>query len=593
MSYLPVILGMGGVNPAGRTSNHQAFLGYVFPNLSPADQENYLLGLASLTGTAKLTTEGVWKTQQGENLTSAQLLATYADELRENSLIRKIHPDWFDVEAIPTIRAAGVETKKSNVQAAGMLPTGFNPGAFYRSANHPKALQMAVFGMSDLLGQSGLVWQELAAKVAPDQIGVFASNSIGQLDTEGWGGLLQNPAIGKRTSSKQMPLGYAQMPADFINAYILGNVGHTSGLLGACATFLYNLQAASSAIASGKIKLAVVGTADAPVTPEIIEGFRVMGALADNTSLKKLDGKDELTAADFRRACRPFAQNCGFTIAEAAQFILLAADDLAVEVGGQILGSVPEVFIHADGFKRSISAPGIGNYLTLAKATAYGRSLLGEKSLQQRSYVHAHGTSTPKNRTTESHVLNEVAKAMGIENWPVAAIKAFVGHSQGTAGGDQLMAALGTWSTGWLPGITTVDTFADDVYASNLALSNEHQQLGAEAFDMSFLNAKGFGGNNASALVLSPQITQQMLEQRHGKQAMVRHQTQLETTLAASEQHASKFSAGEFNLSYAFGQQVLSGEDLSLTSNELKIPGYAQEVSLNLTNPYTDMLKES
>lgn len=581
---------MGGVNPAGLTSNHLAFKGYVFNELTASQQETYLLHLASLTGTAKPTTEGIWKTKQGENLTASQLIATYQDTLLNNSLIRQIHPDWFDVNAIPNVRGEGVETKEAQVQAAGMLPTGFAPKAFYRSAHHPRALQMAVFGMSDLLGQSGLEWHKLSAQLRPDQIGVFASNSIGQLDTEGWGGLLQSPVIGKRTTSKQMPLGYPQMTADFINAYILGNVGHTSGLMGACATFLYNLQAASSAISSGKIKLAVVGTSDAPITPEIIEGFRAMGALADNTSLKNLDGKEELTEADYRLTCRPFAQNCGFTIGEAAQFILLAADDLAVEVGGQILASVPEVFIHADGYKRSISAPGIGNYLTLAKAAAYGRSLLGEEAVQQRSYVHAHGTSTPKNRTTESHVINQVAKAMGIESWPVAAIKAFIGHSQGTAGGDQLMAALGTWATGWLPGISTVTEFADDVYASNLSLTTQHQNLGAEALDMALINAKGFGGNNASALVVAPHITQQMLAKRHGKQAMAKHQEKLEATLAASAEHTEKFTKGEFNLKYEFGQQVLEGDELDINSKEITIPGYEQAVDLNLTHPFTDML---
>ncbi len=475
------------------------------------------------------------------------------------------------------------------MQAAGMLPTGFNPGAHYRSANHPRALQMAVFGVSDLLGQSGLVWQDLAAKVQPDQIGVFASNSIGQLDQEGWGGLLQSPVVGKRTTSKQMPLGYAQMTADFINAYMLGNVGQSSGLLGACATFLYNLQAATNGIRSGRIKIAVVGTSDAPVTPEIIEGFRAMGALADNASLRNLDGVEQLTADHYRRACRPFADNCGFTIAESAQFILLVSDDLAVTSGAQVLGSVPEVFSNADGFKRSISAPGIGNYLTLAKAAALGRSLLGDKSLQERSYVHAHGTSTPKNRTTESHVINEVAKAMGISAWPVAAIKAYVGHSQGTAGGDQMMSALGTWAEGWLPGITTVDHFASDIEASNLKLNNKHEEIGKTAMDMALLNAKGFGGNNASALVLSPAITQDMLTRRHGAKAMQQHQSQLEKTLASSEQHDADFTAGRFNLNYQFGVNVLEGDELKFTANALEIPGYAQKVNLNLPNPFKGM----
>ena len=637
MSHLPVIIGMGGVSPAGRTSGHHAFKRLVLSQLSQDQQQASLLALASLSGLAKKTGTDEWLTAQGETLSAALLLERNQQSLLDNTLIRRIHPDWFDIHAQPgrkavtlksgdapirfvlrqrqlpqripdnwqlrDISATEVEVMLTGpqdftmadphealVQAAGMLPTGFDPGAHYRSAHHPRALQMAVFGVSDLLGQSGLAWQGLAAKVFPDQIGVFASNSIGQLDQDGWGGLLQNPLLGKRTTSKQMPLGYAQMTADFINAYMLGNIGQSSGLLGACATFLYNLQAATNAIRSGRLKIAVVGTSDAPVTPEIIEGFRAMGALADNPSLRNLDGVDQLTDAHYRRACRPFADNCGFTIAESAQFILLVADDLAVETGAQILGSVPEVFANADGFKRSISAPGIGNYLTLAKAAALGRSLLGEKSLQERSYVHAHGTSTPKNRTTESHVINEVAKAMGIASWPVAAIKAYVGHSQGTAGGDQMMSALGTWAEGFLPGITTVDSFASDIHDSNLKLNNQHEEIGCESMDMALLNAKGFGGNNASALVLSPQITQAMLTKRHGAKKMQQHQAQLEQTLAASTQHDADFTAGHFNIPYHFGVNVLEGEELKITADALEIPGYSQKVTLNLKNPFKDML---
>lgn len=638
MSHLPVIIGMGGVSPAGRTSGHHAFRRLLLDELPAQQQTRTLLSLASLTGQAHRVADNQWRTPEGQ-LSSEALVARYRQQLMDATLIRRIHPDWFDVQAHPTTRnldmmpgdqplkfhlkprqvparlpsgwsvtglpSGDVEvtvsqpfettlrfSKEAPVQAAGMLPTGFNPGAHYRSANHPRALQMAVFGASDLLGQTGIPWDTLTSQVSPDQMGVFASNSIGQLDQEGWGGLLQNPVSGKRTTSKQMPLGYAQMTADFINAYLLGNVGQSTGLLGACATFLYNLQAATNAIRSGRLRVALVGTSDAPVTPEIIEGFRAMGALADDASLMALDNLDRLQDEDYRRACRPFGNNCGFTIAESGQFTLLVDDRLAVELGAQVLGSVPEVFANADGFKRSISAPGIGNYLTLAKAAALGRSLLGEKALQERSYVHAHGTSTPKNRVTESHVLNEVAQAMGIQRWPVAAIKAFVGHSQGTAGGDQYMAALSSWAEGWLPGITSVrEGFADDLHDSNLFLSNQHREVGTQAMDMALINAKGFGGNNASALMLSPSVTKKMLEKRHGRAAMQHYAAKLETTLAASARHDEQFLSGDYPLIYQFGEQVLEGEDLSLHSSHLAIPGYSQKVNLNLHNPFADMFE--
>jgi acetoacetyl-[acyl-carrier protein] synthase len=37
-------------------------------------------------------------------------------------------------------------------------------------------------------------------------------------------------------------MGLNTMPADFINAYVVGSVGHTAAITGACASFLYVLQ---------------------------------------------------------------------------------------------------------------------------------------------------------------------------------------------------------------------------------------------------------------------------------------------------------------------------------------------------------------
>ena len=105
-----------------------------------------------------------------------------------------------------------------------------------------------------------------------------------------------------------------------------------------------------------------------------------------------------------------------------------------MELGANLLGAVPEVFIYADGYKKSIPGPGIGNYLTMGRALGLLRSMLGQQGLD-RSYIHAHGTGTPQNRVTESHIMSELAKTFGIARWPVAAIKAYLGHSLAPASG--------------------------------------------------------------------------------------------------------------------------------------------------------------
>ncbi|SIS45743.1 beta-ketoacyl synthase [Neptunomonas antarctica] len=635
MSHLPLIVGFGGINPAGRSSFHHAYRRLIFEKLDHQDQQNTLLGLATLTGLATYK-DGHYFNKEGDKLSLENLLTGIKDQLLSSTLIRRIEADCFDVNQVTFNKAATLKStekepirftlrkrhlpniipdnwsvtpgsgqeveitiignfttiipdfKTAQVQSAGQLPSGFSPGKLYPSRSHPRNLQMTVYSASDALLSTGIPFDDILNRISPDQVAVYASNSIGQLDDFGFGGLTKYPSIGKRTSSKQMPLGYAQMPADFVNAYILGNVGATGGALGACATFLYNLRSGVQDIRSGRRKVVLVGGSDAPVTPEVIEGFRAMGALAEDKDLQALDKLTELTDADYRKACRPFGNNCGFTISEASQFIVLMSDDLAMELGAEVYGAVPDVFVNADGHKKSIAAPGIGNYITLGKAASLIKSMLGEESLKQRSYVQAHGTSTPQNRVTESHVINEIAKAFDIKSWPVAAIKCYIGHSQGTAGGDQLIASLGTWAYGYIPGIQTTDEIASDVHQSNLLFSQQHLDVGVEGMDSVILNSKGFGGNNASAPMLAPHIVRKMLLTKHGQQKMTEWEEKKVVPLARALEYDQQTTLGLTKPIYHYDHNVLVGYDLEITENSIRLPGYENKIDLTSGNPFSD-----
>ena len=188
-------------------------------------------------------------------------------------------------------------------------------------------------------------------------------------------------------------------------------------------------------IRSGSKRIVIVGNAEAPVNPAVIEGYRTMGALTEDEALMALDNSAQ---PDNRRACRPFSSNAGFTLAESSVWIVLMDDALAMESGARVLGSVGDVFVNADGYKKSIPGPGIGNYITVAKAMAGAKGIPGEDGLRTSTYMHAHGTGTPQNRVTESAIMSEAAKAFGIPSLSIAAIKSYVGHSLAPAGGDQL-----------------------------------------------------------------------------------------------------------------------------------------------------------
>ena len=619
MSRLPLIVGFGGVNAAGRSSAHHAYRRLVIDDIEEIKRERTFASLAALMQRGQPCSDNERRSMLQHTLIrkleknlfdSESILLQKTAELSEPSgkqtsfVIKKIQlpgtiPDTWIVDTVSEVEVKVTvsnqlkvllpDARISKVHAAGQLPTGFDPEALYQSRNHPRGLQLTIFGASDAINSLGIDWEQVKNIVPGDQISVYASSAMGQLDTHGSGGLLQSSLVGKRVSSKNVALGLAEMTADFINAYILGNVGTTGANVGACATFLYNLRQGIQDIRSGKYRVSIIGASEAPLTPEIIEGYRTMGALAEDDALRKIEGTT-IGDPDYRRACRPFGNNCGFTLAEASQFVILFDDELAMELGANIYGSVADVFVSADGFKKSIPGPGIGNYITVGKAMGVIKSILGEEALRSRSYMSAHGTGTPQNRTTESHIFSQLAGAFGIEKWPITAIKSYVGHSIACASGDQLASIIGTWADGIIPGIKTIDHVAHDVFTDNLEFLLEHRAILPEGMDAAFINSKGFGGNNATAAILSPKITRVMLEKKHGKTSMVKHTKMNESVRQASLDYDDSMLAGENSVIYKYGDGVIEGNQLKLSKSNIKIPGQKHGISLNIPNPYSDMI---
>jgi acetoacetyl-[acyl-carrier protein] synthase len=604
MKPLTVIAGAGGINAAGRSSAHHGYRRTVIDALDPRLATETLRSLAGLMGI------------------TGDINAGMRRHILEHTLVRGLEPAMIDPanvawncrarlapgdgpvsfvvsqRDVPGRLPAGWQVSESvagrvrievsedaevflpvtralDVSAAGQLPTGFDPKSLYPGRGHPRAIQISLFAANDALGSLGIAWETLMQHVPPDRVSVYAGSAMGQLDQEGSGGLLGSRYRGLRPTSRQVPMGLAEMPADFVNAYVLGNVGQTGHNMGACATFLYNLRLGMFDIESGRSRVALVGGAEAPLCPDVIEGLATMGALGTDQALLELDRHLGLTEPNLRRACRPFAENCGFTIAEGAQFVVLLDDALALELGATIHGVLTDVQVHADGYKKSISSPGVGNYITVAKAAARAMRDIGEDSIRRRSFVQAHGTGTPQNRTSESQILNRVARAYGIDQWPVAAIKCFVGHTMGAAGGDQLVSSLGVFEHGILPGITTIDEVAADVEREHLSLSPSPDARSPSDWDASFLNAKGFGGNNATATIVSPRIALQWIGQRYDDRALAAWRQRNEAVVQKSAAWDRALSEGTAQLVYRFDHEVRSEEHVRIENDTIYIEGLA------------------
>lgn len=631
MTRLPLIIGMGGINASGRTSFHQGFRRIVIDKLNAQARQETFVGLASLM---KLVTNqnGSLVDAKGNAILATEIEAKLGKKILAGTLIRKIEKNHFDPDAthwhqkmnispidknitfelrakelpqpvpnswlvtdlgdkrvsvkIPEQLTITHDSYRDNpIKAAGQFPTGFEPGKLYNSRYQPRGLQATIFAATDAIRSTGLEWDAILDKISPDEVGTYSASIAGQMQDEGFGGLIKSRLAGSRVSTKQLALGLNTMSTDFINAYVTGNVGTTFTSSGACATFLYNLRAAVHDMAAGRTRVAIVGSSEAAITPEMIEGFGNMSALANEEGLKRLDGTD---TADHRRTSRPFGKNCGFTMGEGAQFVVLMDDALALEMGAKVLGSVADVFINADGYKKSITAPGPGNYITMAKSVALAEQVLGKEALQERSFILAHGSSTPQNRVTESLIYHKVAECFNIKNWPVAAPKAYVGHTLGPASGDQMAMALGIFSDNIMPGITTIDEVAEDVHNEHLNIATEHWYC--PDMDIAFINSKGFGGNNATATVFSPKVSLAMMAKRYNAETMATYQQKLVAVEQAQQVYRDNANKGQFDLIYKFGEGLINEANIELTSDSLTFAEFKNSIALPSKNPFEDMV---
>jgi len=168
-------------------------------------------------------------------------------------------------------------------------------------------------------------------------------------------------------------------------------------------------------------------------------------------------------------------------------------------------------------------------------------------------------------------------------------VKSYVGHSLACAAGDQIMASLGVWNDGIIPGIITIENIADDVFDSHLRYLLQHEHIDPLSMDTSFINSKGFGGNNATAAILAPHVVHSMMEKRHGKAKLLEHARLNESVHEKARQYDDDAIAGVDSIIYQFGAGVIEGQQLGLSPESIKIPGHKQKIDLNVSNPFEDM----
>ena len=565
---IPCLVGFGGLTPAGRGSHNLSYSRMIYDLESDQNKFNYLKSVLTLCGLIDETTEAP---------EIEQLILSKENEVLENTLMRKLDYEFFR----NTFWSYDYEMPAN---ACGQLPFRLDPVTHYASRQHPKALGMSIVGFTDAMSDAGFDLRKEIDTYGRDKVGCFAGCAVMNMDRYSGDGLFASYPMGKRASSKHISFTLPEMTADFINAYVTGSLGITGHFIGACATSLYNLNAGVELIKSGKSELVIVGAAEAILGPPAYIGFSAMGAMATDermTNLQQLLGEgDDL---DYTKFCRPFGDNMGMVCGESAGFAILMSDRLALEVGANIRGCFLNVNINADGNKKSISGPGAGNYFSVGKTFKDIETVFGSKTLQEKSCFLAHGTGTPLNRITESHIVSTFAKEFGIENLPVTSVKSKLGHTMGTAGMDQIWCGLGALESQKLTGICTIPKLADDVFKDNLDFFLENKEFNSQK-DIAFLNSKGFGGNNATSALISSNLTEELLQRRFTEKELKAWKKKREATLKLREKNFELAVNSDIEPIYEFDKDVLDLTDLEISKKNIKTKtGFNYALNSDLT----------
>lgn len=551
---IPCLVGFGGITPAGRASHNLSYSRMIYGMESEENKLNYLKSVLSLCGLIDETIE---------TADINQFIKDKEQEVLENTLMRKLDYDFFR----ETFWTYDYEMPAN---ACGQLPFQLDPVKHYASRQHPKALGMSILGIADAISDTGLDLKNKIDQYGRDKVGCFAGCAVMNMDRYSGDGLFASYPLGQRATSKHISFTLPEMTADFINAYVTGSLGITGHFIGACATSLYNLNAGVELIKSGKSELVIVGAAEAILGPPAYIGFSAMGAMATDQRMKDLQALlGEGEELNYKNFCRPFGDNMGMVCGESAGFAILMSDRLALETGANIRGSFLNVNINADGNKKSISGPGAGNYFSVGKTFKDIEKVFGDEVLKNQSSFIAHGTGTPLNRITESHIMSTFAKEFKVKDMPVTSVKSKLGHTMGTAGMDQIWSALGALESQKLTGICTIPKLADDVFTENLNYFLEDGEFDTKK-DIVFLNSKGFGGNNATSALISQDLTMELLNKRFSNAEITKWKKSQEKTLETRAVNREMAINNEIEPIYEFDKDVLDLTDLSISRTNIK-----------------------
>lgn len=188
----------------------------------------------------------------------------------------------------------------------------------------------------------------------------------------------------------------------------IGSTAPVLAPMAACATGIWAIARGFELIQTGRCQRVIVGAVEAPITQLTLAGFEKMGALA-------------------KTGCYPFDKRReGLVLGEGAAVLVLESTDLALSRGVSVYGKLLGFGLTSDAYHTNAPDPK-GRSAIAAVKQCLDRSHLSPSEID---YIHAHGTSTRLNDSTEAHLFQQLF-SQGV---PVSSTKGATGHMLGASG---------------------------------------------------------------------------------------------------------------------------------------------------------------
>ena len=124
--------------------------------------------------------------------------------------------------------------------------------------------------------------------------------------------------------------------------------------------------------------------------------------------------------------------------------------------------------------------------------------------------------------------------------------------------------------------------FQKKTQKKNLDFLLKNKEIDKNSIDSIYLNAKGFGGNNASAGIISPTRAMDLAKKEFSSSDLKNYANKKEKVLESSEKYQDDCRKGEYKVIYRFNEEVLEGlDDIKISDEGIELKGFPHPIKFN------------